>query len=244
MKDYAKEATLFGFYTEDDQKFAILQNGSEYSRVNFDFSDEDGLVVGDTASIDVEGLEAQFELSADEGSEAEEEPVEEVVESEEEKEEESAEEEVEAESEEEEEKEEEPAPAYNLEEIQEYIDLSKQYEELQTSYAALEAEVTSLREFKNQADRKQKQEMINSFYMLSDEEKADVVNNIDSYSVDEIEAKLAVICVRNKVSFDLDDEENKDNNPTVYNLGSEDDDDAGIPLWVKSVRNVAKTMEQ
>jgi len=39
--------------------------------------------------------------------------------------------------------------------------------------------------------------------MLSDEQKKDCVDNIDTYSFDEIEAKLSVICVRNKVSFDL-----------------------------------------
>ena len=48
--------------------------------------------------------------------------------------------------------------------------------------------------------------MIASFYMLSDEDKKDVVANIDTYSLDDIEAKLSIICVRNKVSFNLDDD--------------------------------------
>ena len=41
--------------------------------------------------------------------------------------------------------------------------------------------------------------MINeTFYMLSDEDKKEVIENIDSYSLDDIEAKLSILCVRNK----------------------------------------------
>ena len=43
--------------------------------------------------------------------------------------------------------------------------------------------------------------------MLSDEDKKDVIDNIDTYSLDEIEAKLSIICVRNKVSFNLEDDD-------------------------------------
>ena len=91
--------------------------------------------------------------------------------------------------------------------------------------------------------------MIDSFYMLSDAEKADVVTNIDSYSVDDIEAKLSIICVRNKVSFNLDSDNNQDNipehkeEPMVYNLDSDNDDgDNSVPAWIKAVRETAKSM--
>ena len=236
MKEYAKDATIFGFYTEGDQKFAILQNDSNYSRVNFEFSD-DALTVGETSEIAVDGLEAQYELVVEE-PEVEEEPVEEVEEKEEE---EVVEEEPEAEPAEE--KEEAPTASYSLDEIPEYVELSKQYNTLVANYEALKQETETLRAFKNDIDRKDKEAMIKSFYMLSDEEKSDVVNNIDTYTLDEIEAKLSVICVRNKVSFDLDDENNNESsNTTIYTLGSEDDEDAGIPLWVKAVRDTAKTM--
>ena len=83
--------------------------------------------------------------------------------------------------------------------------------------------------------------MINSFYMLSDAEKQDVIDNIDKYSLDEIEAKLSVICVRNKVSFTLDDDNKNDSNRLTYNL-DEDNNDA-VPDWVKAALNVAKTMK-
>ena len=138
---------------------------------------------------------------------------------------------------------------YNLEEVVEYSELKAQYEELEAKFSALEtehealkAEIEPLKEFKLEAEKKDKQAMIDQFYMLSDDDKADVIANIDTYSVDDIEAKLSIICVRNKVSFDLDENKNS-GNPTVYNLNNGDiDDDATVPAWVKSLRNTAKSM--
>ena len=100
--------------------------------------------------------------------------------------------------------------------------------------------ISELTEFKKSIEKKEKQAMIDSFYMLSDEDKADVVANIDTYSLDDIEAKLSIICVRNKVSFNLDDDK-PENKPTTYNLNGEGDDD-GVPAWVKAVRAVASKM--
>ena len=68
-----------------------------------------------------------------------------------------------------------------------------------------------------------------------------VIDNIDTYSIDDIEAKLSIICVRNKVSFDLDENNKNNGAPTVYNL-NDNDDDANVPAWVKSLRETAKTM--
>ena len=136
---------------------------------------------------------------------------------------------------------------YNLDEIVEYTELKAQYEELEAKFSALEtehenlkSELEPLKAFKLEAEKKDKQAMIDQFYMLSDEDKADVIANIDTYSVDDIEAKLSIICVRNKVSFDLDENKNS-GNPTVYNLDGADDD-ATVPAWVKSLRNTARTM--
>ena len=84
--------------------------------------------------------------------------------------------------------------------------------------------------------------MIAQFYMLSDEDKADVIANIDTYSIDDIEAKLSIICVRNKVSFNLDEDNKNNSNPTVYNLNNNDNDDANVPAWIKSLCETAKTM--
>ena len=142
----------------------------------------------------------------------------------------------------------EPKKEYNLDEIVEYTELKAQYEELEAKFSALEtehenlkSELEPLKAFKLEAEKKDKQAMIDQFYMLSDEDKADVIANIDTYSVDDIEAKLSIICVRNKVSFDLDENKNS-GNPTVYNLNDGADDDATVPAWVKSLRNTARTM--
>ena len=142
---------------------------------------------------------------------------------------------------------------YNLDEIPEYIELTEKFNQLTTDYAALEqsfnelkataeqatATIGELTEFKNKVERQEKQAMIDSFYMLSDEAKADVVANIDNYSLDDIEAKLSVICVRNKVSFAL---ENEPSGQTIVNLDGVGQEDT-VPDWVKAVEEVAKNME-
>ena len=81
--------------------------------------------------------------------------------------------------------------------------------------------------------------LINSFYMLSDEDKADVIENKAKYSLEDIEAKLSVICVRKKVNFDLDDTdkiENKtDEQPAI--TFSLDEQASSAPAWIAALRN-------
>lgn len=134
---------------------------------------------------------------------------------------------------------------YNLDEIQEYVELSNNYSTLTEKYAALENELNSLKaeheelmNFKKSVEKQEKQAMIDSFYMLSAEDKKEVQENIDTYSLDEIEAKLSIICVRNKVSFDLAEESEKQNNPTTYNLNDVQVD--CTPAWIKAVQSFSK----
>ena len=178
------------------------------------------------------------EIPAEETPEEEEAaPAEEELESEEEESDAEAEEEV-SESEEEEApaEEEKPAPVPEFR-----VEDTEEYQALLSKVAALEAENASLKEFKLAAERKDKEAMINSFYMLSDEDKQDVINNIDTYSLDDIEAKLSIICVRNKVSFNLD-EENKEKEQITFSLDSDsENDDSVTPAWVKAVQTVAKS---
>ena len=132
-----------------------------------------------------------------------------------------------------------------MEEIPEYVELQNNYSALEAKYNELMAEITPLREFKAEADKKEKQAMIDSFYMLSDADKADVIANISTYSVEDIEAKLAIICVRNKVNFSLEDdkkeEEKPASDPMIYSLGNDTDGDSA-PAWIKAVRETAKNM--
>ena len=79
-----------------------------------------------------------------------------------------------------------------------------------------------------------KDELIKSFYFLSDEDKKDVIANKSNYTYDEIEAKLSIISVRNKVSFSLDEEKtdaNEKSVPVTFSLN--DVEDNSVPAWVK-----------
>lgn len=140
-----------------------------------------------------------------------------------------------------------PSAQYNLEEIPEYNELKTNYSELEgkfntltTEYEALENEINSLREFKKGIEKKEKEAMIARFYMLSDEDKQEVVDNIDNYSLEDIENKLSVLCVRNKVSF-ADPVKDKDDNPTIYSLNEKSKNDVDVPEWIKALQEVAKT---
>lgn len=135
---------------------------------------------------------------------------------------------------------------FSLEEIPEYVELLGKYSALEADYNNVVAErdgmkatIDSLNEFKLASERKDKEAMIATFYMLSDEDKKDVIDNIDTYSLDDIEAKLSIICVRNKVNFAAEDDKG---NPAgvTYNLngGSEDN----TPDWVKAALDVAKRL--
>ena len=148
-----------------------------------------------------------------------------------------------------EEKEEPEKKKYNLEEVTEYADLKAKYDELESKYSALETEKNNLAEelaplktFKLEQERKDKQAMIDTFYMLSDEDKADVVTNIDTYSLDDIEAKLAVICVRNKVNFNLEQENPAETQMTFSLNQAQDSMESNVPAWVKAVKETASRM--
>ena len=72
--------------------------------------------------------------------------------------------------------------------------------------------------------------------MLSDEDKAEVIENKANYSLDEIEAKLSVICVRKKVSFDLEDENKEEQPITTFSLGNIENE--AVPAWISACKNI------
>ena len=143
---------------------------------------------------------------------------------------------------EEEKKKKEKKAKYNLEEVVEYTELLNKYNELEGKVAELTAQIDTLTaenktltEFKLEIDRKNKLALINeTFYMLSDDQKKDCLDNIDTYSYDDIEAKLSVICVRNKVNFGLETPE-EEKPQTTYNIDSVEETNAGLPAWVMRV---------
>jgi hypothetical protein len=176
-------------------------------------------------SIEVQSNENTFAKKEDEDKEDDKE--EEKSESEEQKDE----EEKEDSNDEEKEDEEDEKKKYSL--------LEESYNELQAKFSELEANYNKLVEFKNQIDNEKKDALINSFYMLSDEDKKDVIENKANYSLDDIEAKLSVICVRKKVNFDLDntsknDVEVEEKTITTFNLS---DGESSTPAWISALRN-------
>ena len=125
----------------------------------------------------------------------------------------------------------------NVEEVEEdYSLLKEELNSLKASYAEMEKKYQELVTFKEAVDNEKKDALINSFYMLSDDDKKDVIENKANYSLDEIESKLSVICVRKKVNFDLEDndknEDNTEDNVLTYSLT----ESPVVPGWLSALK--------
>jgi hypothetical protein len=119
-----------------------------------------------------------------------------------------------------------------------YALLEKDFSELKTSYTTLQEEVLSLRQFKLEVENAEKDKMINSFYMLSEEDKKEVIENKAQFTLEEIESKLSVICVRKKVNFSLEEEKTETNTSNlIYSL---DYEEGSAPAWITAVKNNQK----
>lgn len=233
---YSEGMSLVGFYTdENEQNFALYTADDKYYRIDFSMSEEEITVASPVEFEVTETLEPQFSAEDIEAfykkDEDEEEEDEEICE-----------------------KCGKPVSqceckCYNLEEIEEYTELTAQYAELETKYnnlvtenETLNASITELKKFKAAVEKKEKEAMINSFNMLTEEDKREVVENIDNYSLEEIEGKLSIICVRNKVNFNLDNDKDSEKEPITYTLSGGDDTLAGAPAWVKAALSISKNM--
>ena len=113
-----------------------------------------------------------------------------------------------------------------------YSLLEAEYNELKTKFDLLQAKYEELEKVTTSYEREKKEELISKFYMLDDEDKKDVKDNIDKYSLDDIESKLSVICVRKRVSFANEVEE--DQPATTFSLEGLDAED-DTPEWIKAV---------
>ena len=245
---------------DNEQKFAILTNEDKYYRLDFSILEDGSLEFAEANILEeyTPAETAQFDATAvEEYAKSKKEEEEKKEDSEETDEEEKCpkcgkpKSECTCEDEDEEKNEENKGKKskYNLDEIQEYVELSEKYSLMENELNEVKGKITSLEEenasllaFKKSVEKVEKQKMIDSFYMLSDAEKADVLENIDSYSLDDIEAKLSIICVRNKVSFNLNDNVTEEGKPTTFNLDGGMSGDEDVPAWVKALRSVAKDM--
>lgn len=260
---WCSKYSIDGVFEENGQKFAVLCNRAEmkYYRLNFSLTEADGFKAeGDLvevtktytpateaqfAAADVEAYIAEYAKKKDE----EEKDKDNSGEEENKNSENDSEESIKSDDSKEEEKKKEKKFAYDdLSEIPEYTILQTNYSNLESQIAelnnqieSLNSELTSLREFKKTTERIEKEAKIAEFYMLSDEDKKDVLDNIDTYSLDDIEAKLSVICFRNKVSF-KDDEDKNEHCVKTYNLNGNEDNDSSTPAWVRAALDTAKTL--
>ena len=121
-----------------------------------------------------------------------------------------------------------------------YSLLENELAKVKAAYSELESKYQALVEFKETVDNEKKDALIASFYVLSDEDKAEVVENKAKYSLEDIEAKLSVICVRKKVNFDLDDTSKNDNiveekEVMTYNISN--NESTSIPAWISALKN-------
>ena len=123
---------------------------------------------------------------------------------------------------------------HSLHTDEEYAELETKFQALQESYSALEAEKEELVNFKNNVEDKQKDELIAKFFMLSDEDKQDVIANKRQYSLEDIESKLAVICYRKKINF-VEDASDSTSQEVVVTFDMNDASDDSTPEWVKLV---------
>lgn len=119
---------------------------------------------------------------------------------------------------------------------QENEKLKNENAELVEKYSKLEQDYSELLTFKKNVENEKKDELIKSFYMLSNEDKKDVMENKEKYSLDEIEAKLSVICFRKKINFTSEKEESEGEQaaPVTYSLEDATED---VPAWLNSIRD-------
>ena len=118
----------------------------------------------------------------------------------------------------------------------------EEYEALQAELDSLRAEIKELREFKLNVENQQKDALIASYHMLSDEDKAEVIAHKSEFSLDEIKAKLAVIYVEKNVNFDMIDgqEEVEDDPAPTMTFSLDEEASEGVPAFIEALRHTVK----
>ena len=118
----------------------------------------------------------------------------------------------------------------------------EEFEALQAEVESLRAENEELRNFKLNVENQQKDALIASYHMLSDEDKAEVIAHKTEFTLDEIKAKLAVIYVEKNVNFDMiDGQEEVEDDPTPAMTFSLDEEASeGVPAFIEALRHTSK----
>lgn len=118
--------------------------------------------------------------------------------------------------------------------------LKSEIASLQEKYSLLETEAEELRSYKASRISVDKDALINKYNMLSDDDKAEIIANKDSYSYEEIESKLALLYVKKNVDFDDQEEEIPVSNEATLTFGlSTANGDAEIDPIIELLRDAA-----
>ena len=118
--------------------------------------------------------------------------------------------------------------------------LKSEIASLQEKYSLLETEAEELRSYKASRISADKDTLINKYNMLSDDDKAEIIANKDSYSYEEIESKLALLYVKKNVDFDDQEEEIPAPNEATLTFGlSTANGDAEIDPIIELLRDAA-----
>lgn len=129
-----------------------------------------------------------------------------------------------------------PAKEHSLEE----------FDALQNEISEMREELEALRAFKLEQENAKKDALINKYHMLSDEDKAEIVAHKSEYSLDEIEAKLALVYVKKNVDFSTLDgnksEEAEEEESPLMTFSLDDSQSAGfIPPMVEALREAKQS---
>jgi hypothetical protein len=115
-------------------------------------------------------------------------------------------------------------------------------EKMQAEFEAMKQELEELREFKLEQENLKKDDLINKYFMLSDEDKADVIAHKSEYSYEEIEEKLALAYVRKNVDFTTIDGQTEEEEESPIATFSLDSQSAGfVPPVVEALRHVKES---
>ena len=129
-----------------------------------------------------------------------------------------------------------PAKEHSLEE----------FDALQNEISEMREELEALRAFKLEQENAKKNALINKYHMLSDEDKAEIIAHKSEYSLDEIEAKLALVYVKKNVDFSTLDgnksEEVEEEESPLMTFSLDDSQSAGfIPPMVEALREAKQS---
>lgn len=129
----------------------------------------------------------------------------------------------------------EPAAEEVVDEIVETFSLSQdelqELEELRAFKLEHEKELEELRAFKLAQENEAKDEMINKYHMLTDEDKAEIIEHKAEYTLQQIEEKLALVYVNKNVDFSTVDglpEKEEIDNSFTFSLDSSVNETADV----------------